>query len=170
MRRKNSKYSKYSRRKSNRKVKKKKRVQKDDGVVYLTSLMAQVKQKRLKTHKLPAYFISTVQKYYKTPLKSIRYYYSVKTRNNAAVTFGNHIFFPSRPNHHWFLHELHHSDQYKRAGKGILPFLKAYRRQSMLHPKRKYIPYEMEAENKADKVYKSLNGKLCGKPFPCKDD
>ena len=135
---------------------------------YYYKLKSQIKNRKCKKHQLPKYFISKAQKYYKTDLKKVRYYYSIRTSGNVAITFGSEIFFPSKPNFHWMLHELHHCDQYKKHGKSIKHFLVAYQRQSDRNPRKKYNDFENEAEDRADELFKKLNS-LCDKPFPCKD-
>ena len=162
------KNSKKGRRKTNKKLKRVTVHHSHSHMAYYNKLKKQVKNRNCKIYKLPKYFISNAQKYYKTDLKKVRYYYKIRTSGNVAVTFGMEIFFPSKPNFHWMLHELHHCDQYKRHGKNIKHFLMEYQRQSDRNPKKKYNVFEDEAEDRADVLFKKLKI-LCDKPFPCKD-
>ena len=162
-----------SKRKSRRKNRKSKQQQQQHNdpyghMDYYYKLKDQIIDRNCKKHHLPKYFIVKAQKYYKTNLKKVRYYYPINISGNVAITFGNEIFFPSKPNFHWMLHELHHCDQYKRHGKNMKHFLVAYQRQSDRNPRKKYNEFENEAEDRADSLFKKLKS-LCDKPFPCKD-
>jgi hypothetical protein len=151
-----------------RKTSKQRKHGSEGHMAYYYRLKKQVKNRKCKSHKLPKYFISKAQKHYKTDLKKVRYYYPIRIANNVAITFGKEIFFPSKPNFHWMLHELQHCDQYKRHGESMKHFLVAYQRQSDRNPRKKYNVFEDEAEDRADELFKILK-ELCDKPFPCKD-
>lgn len=144
---------------------------------YYYNLKTQAKQKKVRPQRLPVSLIRMIQPMYTINLNKIRYYTPLKLIDDKAVTFGYEIFFPSNMNLHWLLHEIHHVQQYadhanQRHG-SILPFLKKYQRQSLRRRSSKiWIPYEDEAEKKADSIYTKRNRKkLCKYPvlFPCRD-
>lgn len=134
---------------------------------YMASLDAQASGRK---QKLPDEFKAIVKSEFSSiDLDKVRFADNINTWHGQAITVYHDIYFPiakfditKRSHIRWMIHELEHVVQYQAVG-GVAPFLLKYFVQGGMSALNNgsfnvhdSIPLEEDAENKSERIYKSV--------------